>query len=78
MSFNLLGSKQSDRKRGTVTRFGTGPFGFVAGDDGEIYYVHQGECERVPGRWLKQGDRVTFEAKLGKGGMSAAFVRLLF
>jgi cold shock CspA family protein len=78
VSFNQSNSQYSARKKGTVTLFGTrGPHGFIDADDGATYYCHQGECSRVPGQWLKPGDRVSFETKGGKFGDAAAFVRLL-
>lgn len=77
MSFNRSNSQYSTRKKGTVKRFGPGPFGFIAGDDGSDYYVHREECHRVPGGQLRTGDRVSFETKPSKrDGEAAAFVRL--
>ena len=60
--------KEYDRLKG---------FGFIAGDDGEDYFVHvSGLREHLKGRGLKDGQRVSFDIDRGIKGDRAVNVRV--
>ena len=48
-------------------------FGFIAGEDGEEYFVHQSGL--AEGTSLKEGDAVEFEVEQGDRGPKAANVK---
>jgi CspA family cold shock protein len=50
-------------------------FGFIAGDDGKDYFVHQTGV--VPGTQLNEGDRVSFDIIQGDKGPKAENVKKL-
>jgi cold shock protein len=47
-------------------------FGFIAGDDGKEYFVHQTALS--PGTVLKENDAVTFDTEQGDRGLKAVNV----
>lgn len=49
-------------------------FGFISGDDGQDYFVHQSGIE---GGTLNEGDRVSFEVTQGDRGPKADKVKKL-
>ena len=49
-------------------------FGFINGDDGKDYFVHESAVEG--GQTLNEGDRVTFDAAEGDRGPKAENVKL--
>ncbi len=49
-------------------------FGFIAGEDGKEYFVHQTGLE--PGVELKENDEVTFEVEQGEGGKGPKAVKV--
>lgn len=59
-------------KRGTVKFFNKEKgFGFIKGDDGQEYFVHQsGLADEI-----QQGDMVEFELQEGKKGLMAVNVK---
>ena len=50
-------------------------FGFIAGDDGNEYFVHTTGLEE--GTRINEGDRVSFEIVQGDRGLKAEKVRKL-
>jgi CspA family cold shock protein len=55
---------------GTVKFFSEGKsFGFIAGDDGQEYFVHRSGLEE--GVTITEGDRVSFEVVQGDRGPKA-------
>lgn len=61
---------------GTVKWFNTKKgYGFIAGDDGEEYFVHFTAVPR--GTFLRENDRVSFEPAEGERGKQAKNVKLL-
>ncbi|MEW5996601.1 MAG: cold shock domain-containing protein [Candidatus Micrarchaeota archaeon] len=48
-------------------------FGFIAGDDGTDYFVHQSGI--APGTRLNEGDRVSFDVVQGERGPKAENVK---
>ena len=60
--------KEYDRQKG---------FGFIAGDDGEDYFVHvSGLREHLKGRGLKGGQKVSFDIDRDIKGDKAVNVRV--
>ena len=60
--------KEYDRLKG---------FGFIAGDDGEDYFVHvSGLRENLKGRGLKGGQKVSFDIDRDIKGARAVNVRV--
>ncbi|MFC1728127.1 cold-shock protein [Nanoarchaeota archaeon] len=61
--------------KGTVKFFNTGKgFGFIAGEDGKEYFVHQ--TGLVEGTNLNENDAVTFDVEEGDRGPKAVNVAL--
>ena len=61
---------------GTVKWFNTKKgYGFIAGDDGEEYFVHFTAVPR--GTFLRENDRVSFEPAESERGKQAKDVKLL-
>jgi len=61
--------------KGTVKFFNTGKgFGFIAGEDGNEYFVHQSALPE--GIALNEGDEVTFDVEQGDRGPKAVNVAL--
>lgn len=59
-------------KRGTVKFFNKEKgFGFIKGDDGQEYFVHQSGLTDE----IQQGDTVEFELQEGKKGLMAVNVK---
>jgi CspA family cold shock protein len=59
--------------KGTVKWFnGMKGYGFIAGDDGKEYFVHQSGI--TPGNLLKDGTPVQFETEQGEKGPKAVKV----
>lgn len=59
-------------KRGTVKFFNKEKgFGFIKGDDGQEYFVHQSGLTDE----IQQGDMVEFELQEGKKGLMAVNVK---
>jgi len=59
---------------GVVAQFGTKGYGFITGDDGEKYFVHQ---KNIYNKSRLQADtRVTFNAEDSEKGMVAVNVEL--
>jgi len=50
-------------------------FGFINGDDGKDYFVHESGIEG--GKTLNEGDRVSFDITEGDRGPKAENVKLL-
>ena len=60
--------------KGTVKFFNAGKgFGFIAGEDGKEYFVHQ--TGLVEGVHLKENDQVTFDVEEGDRGLKAVNVQ---
>ena len=60
--------------KGTVKFFNTGKkFGFIAGEDGKDYFVHQSALEE--GTTLRENDAVEFTVEQGDRGPKAANVK---
>ena len=61
---------------GTVKWFNTKKgYGFIAGDDGEEYFIHFTAVPR--GTFLRENDRVSFEPAESERGKQAKDVKLL-
>ncbi|MBN1645097.1 cold shock domain-containing protein [Candidatus Woesearchaeota archaeon] len=61
--------------KGKVKFFNTGKgFGFIAGEDGNEYFVHQSGI--ADGVTLRENDAVVFDIEQGDRGPKAANVRL--
>lgn len=61
--------------KGNVKFFNAGKgFGFIAGEDGKEYFVHQSAIEG--GVTLRENDAVTFDVEQGDRGPKAANVKL--
>jgi CspA family cold shock protein len=59
--------EESQMVTGTVKFFNrTKQFGFIAGEDGKDYFVH--ETGLKPGVSITEGDKVSFEVVAGEGG----------
>ncbi len=58
--------------KGTV-KFFNGPkaFGFIAGEDGKEYFVHESGIKKGP---IDEGDEVTFDVEQGDKGPKAVNV----
>tara|TARA_Y100000310_G_scaffold305920_1_gene346608 strand:- start:1654 stop:1899 length:246 start_codon:yes stop_codon:yes gene_type:complete len=50
-------------------------YGFIAGDDGNEYFVHGSEL--APGTFIRDDDKVSFEPAEGDKGKQAKNVKLL-
>ena len=60
--------KEYDKKKG---------FGFITSNEQEDYFVHvSGLREHLKSRWLKQGQKVSFDIDFGMKGDKAVNVRL--
>ena len=60
--------------KGTVKFFNTKKnFGFIAGEDGKEYFVHQSALEE--GVTLNENDEVTFDVEEGERGPKAVNVK---
>jgi cold shock protein len=51
----------------------TKAFGFITGDDGKEYFVHQSALP--PGLRLRDNDEVSFESEQGERGLKAVQVK---
>ncbi len=51
---------------GKVRKYGKRGFGFITGDDGGDYFVHQSSILMDGYRFLQVGDKVTFNIELNK------------
>jgi CspA family cold shock protein len=61
--------------KGNVKFFNAGKgFGFIAGEDGKEYFVHQSAI--ADGAILRENDAVTFDVEQGDRGPKAANVKL--
>ncbi|TEU19864.1 MAG: cold shock domain-containing protein [Gammaproteobacteria bacterium] len=60
--------------KGVVAQFGTKGYGFITGDDGEKYFVHQKNIYNKSR--LKADTRVVFQAEESEKGMVATNVEL--
>lgn len=60
--------------KGIVAQFGTKGYGFITGDDGEKYFVHQKNIYNKSR--LKADTRVVFQAEESEKGMVATNVEL--
>jgi len=60
--------------KGVVAQFGTKGYGFITGDDGEKYFVHQKNIYNKSR--LKTDTRVVFHAEESEKGMVATNVEL--
>lgn len=60
--------------KGVVAQFGTKGYGFITGDDGEKYFVHQKNIYNKTR--LKEATRVVFQAESSEKGMVATNVKL--
>ncbi|HAD99606.1 MAG TPA: DNA-binding protein [Gammaproteobacteria bacterium] len=60
--------------KGVVAQFGTKGYGFITGDDGEKYFVHQKNIYNKSR--LKADTRVVFQAESSEKGMVATNVKL--
>ena len=65
-------------KKGVVKEYDLSKgFGFITGDDKEDYFVHvSGLRERLKGRGLRAGQKVSFDVDFGMRGDKAINVRL--
>ena len=65
-------------KKGVVKEYDPSKgFGFITGDDKEDYFVHvSGLRERLKGRGLRAGQKVSFDVDFGMRGDKAINVRL--
>ncbi len=63
-------------QEGTVKFFNQNKnYGFIAGDDGKDYFVHTSGI--VPGIYVKEGDKVSFEVVDGEKGPKAEKVEII-
>ena len=62
------------KMKGTVSQFGTNGYGFIAGDDGEKYFVHQKNTYNKSR--LRTDTRVVFSAENSEKGLIAVNVKL--
>ena len=63
--------------KGNVKFFNEGKgFGFIAGEDGNEYFVHMTDLEGCEGRDLQENTEVVFEVAQGDRGPKAAHVKL--
>jgi CspA family cold shock protein len=60
--------------KGVVAQFGTKGYGFITGDDGEKYFVHQKNIYNKSR--LKADTRVVFQAESSDKGLVATNVKL--
>jgi len=60
--------------KGVVAQFGTKGYGFITGDDGEKYFVHQKNVYNKSR--LKANARVVFQAESSEKGLVASNVEL--
>ena len=60
--------------KGVVAQFGTKGYGFITGDDGEKYFVHQKNIYNKSR--LKADTRVVFQAESSEKGLVASNVEL--
>ena len=59
---------------GIVTQFGTKGYGFITGDDGEKYFVHQKNIYNKSR--LRSDTRVTFRVETSEKGLVATNVKI--
>ena len=59
---------------GTVSQFGTKGYGFIDGDDGEKYFVHQNNIYNKSR--LRSDTRVEFKTEISDKGLVAVNVKL--
>ena len=63
--------------KGNVKFFNEGKgFGFIAGEDGNEYFVHVSDLDGVDSRELQENTPVVFEVVQGDRGPKAAHVKL--
>jgi CspA family cold shock protein len=66
--------KMAKKVKGIVAQFGTKGYGFITGDDGEKYFVHQKNIYNKAR--LKADTRVVFNAENSDKGLVAVDVKL--
>jgi len=64
----------SKKMTGIVTQFGTKGYGFIAGDDGEKYFVHQKNVYNKSR--LRADTRVKYKVETSEKGLVAVDVKL--
>ncbi len=70
------GTTEGTRMEGTVKWFNSRKgFGFIQGEDGQDYFVHHSALPQ--GAFLKENDKVSFEATETDRGKQAKNVQLL-
>ncbi len=69
-SENVMAKKMT----GIVVQFGTKGYGFITGDDGEKYFVHQKNVYNKSR--LRSDTRVTFRVETSEKGLVATNVKL--
>ena len=70
------GTSEGTRMEGTVKWFNSRKgFGFIQGEDGQDYFVHHSALPQ--GTFLKENDKVSFEATETDRGKQAKNVQLL-
>ncbi len=63
--------------KGNIKFFNEGKgFGFIAGEDGNEYFVHMTDLDGCSGHDLQENTPVTFEVAQGDRGPKAAHVKL--
>ena len=67
-------SVMAKKMTGIVVQFGTKGYGFITGDDGEKYFVHQKSVYNKSR--LRSDTRVTFRVETSEKGLVATNVKL--
>ncbi len=65
----------SKKTTGKISKFGTKGYGFIVGDDGEEYFVHQKNISNK--ERMQVGTRVIFNTQTSETGLVATEVDLL-
>jgi len=68
------GRKMANQVKGVVAQFGTKGYGFITGDDGNKYFVHQKNIYNKSR--LKADTRVVFDAEKSEKGLVAVNVSI--
>jgi CspA family cold shock protein len=72
-----MATQQENRMNGKISRLLIDKgFGFIAGDDGQEYFMHRSAIHGQVFEQVREGQAVTFDAGRGEKGLRAENVRV--